>query len=43
MNSENLVAKIQIQEQEVMNSQTAKIMAKAGRQDNYEKVFHLFH
>lgn len=43
LNQEQMAAKIQIYEQEQMTMATQKVMAKAGRLDNYEKVFHLFH
>lgn len=43
MHSEHINAKIQMYEQDHMTNDTAKIMAKAGRLDNYEKIFHMFH
>jgi hypothetical protein len=41
LHAEQLSYKIQMYEQEQMSMQTAKMLTKAGKLDNYEKVFHL--
>jgi len=43
LNTEHVEAKIQMYDQDQMTMQTQKLMTQAGRQDNYEKVFHMFH